>query len=125
MQSKNGITIHTQELQRQKADYENKKKAAEQIRIQQEEEEEREQRRRAAQRIQDEQRAMLERQREETRLLEEKRAQEEARQREVNGLRFHMLARKFCGKRSNNWLPEPRELTNLVLKESGFHDYSI
>ena len=54
-----------QELQRQKQEYENRKKVAEQIRIQQEEEEEREQRRRAAQRIQDEQQAMLNKQREE------------------------------------------------------------
>lgn len=55
----------SQELQRQKQDYENRKKIAEQLRIQQEEEEEREQRRRAAQRIQDEQRALLDKQREE------------------------------------------------------------
>lgn len=41
-----------QELQRQKAEYENKKKIAEQLRIQQEEEE-KEQRRQAAQRLQD------------------------------------------------------------------------
>lgn len=53
-----------QELQRQKAEYENKKKIAEQLRIQHEEEEEKDQRRRAAQRIQDEQRAVIDRQRE-------------------------------------------------------------
>lgn len=48
----------SEELNRQKVEYERKKKTAEQLRIQQEEEE----RRKAAQRIQEEQRAMLERQ---------------------------------------------------------------
>ncbi|KAL4219818.1 calponin y [Mactra antiquata] len=73
----------TRELQRQKQEYENRKKIAEQLRIQQEEEDEREQRRRAAQRIQDEQKALLDRQREEAeeakRREEEKRLAEEAR----------------------------------------------
>ncbi|XP_060588245.1 DISP complex protein LRCH3-like isoform X2 [Ruditapes philippinarum] len=73
----------TRELQRQKQEYENRKKVAEQLRIQQEEEEEREQRRRAAQRIQDEQQAMLNKQREEAeemkRREEEHRLAEEAR----------------------------------------------
>ncbi|XP_060588459.1 leucine-rich repeat and calponin homology domain-containing protein 2-like isoform X5 [Ruditapes philippinarum] len=72
-----------EELQRQKQEYENRKKVAEQLRIQQEEEEEREQRRRAAQRIQDEQQAMLNKQREEAeemkRREEEHRLAEEAR----------------------------------------------
>ena len=73
------------ELQRQKMEYENKKKVAEQLRRQQEEEDEREQRRRAAMRLQEEQKAMLERQREETRVQEEQaRAWEEARKREVH-----------------------------------------
>jgi len=49
----------SQELQRQKAEYENKKKIAEQLRIQQEEEEEKEQRRRATQRLQDKQKEQV------------------------------------------------------------------
>ncbi|XP_053403856.1 DISP complex protein LRCH3-like isoform X2 [Mercenaria mercenaria] len=73
----------TRELQRQKQEYENRKKIAEQLRIQQEEEDEREQRRRAAQRIQDEQQALLNKQREEAeeakRREEEHRLAEEAR----------------------------------------------
>ncbi|XP_053403858.1 DISP complex protein LRCH3-like isoform X6 [Mercenaria mercenaria] len=72
-----------EELQRQKQEYENRKKIAEQLRIQQEEEDEREQRRRAAQRIQDEQQALLNKQREEAeeakRREEEHRLAEEAR----------------------------------------------
>nr|XP_022286801.1 leucine-rich repeat and calponin homology domain-containing protein 2-like isoform X3 [Crassostrea virginica] len=65
----------TRELNRQKVEYERKKKTAEQLRIQQEEEE-REQRRKAAQRIQEEQKAMLERQWQESRATEAARAEE-------------------------------------------------
>ncbi|XP_052216760.1 serine-rich adhesin for platelets-like [Dreissena polymorpha] len=54
----------TRELQRQKLEYESKKKIAEQLRIQHEEQEERERRRLAAQRVQEEQQALLSRQRE-------------------------------------------------------------
>lgn len=57
----NVLGLASQELNRQKVEYERKKKTAEQLRIQQEEEE-KEQRRKAAQRIQEEQKAMLERQ---------------------------------------------------------------
>ncbi|KAH3811919.1 hypothetical protein DPMN_140336 [Dreissena polymorpha] len=56
--------ISLQELQRQKLEYESKKKIAEQLRIQHEEQEERERRRLAAQRVQEEQQALLSRQRE-------------------------------------------------------------
>ena len=78
------MVLLLQELQRQKLEYESKKKVAEQLRRQQEEEDEREQRRRAAQRLQEEQQAMLEKQREDTRIQEEQaRAWEEARKREV------------------------------------------
>ncbi|XP_078312585.1 uncharacterized protein LOC111099692 isoform X7 [Crassostrea virginica] len=65
----------TRELNRQKVEYERKKKTAEQLRIQQEEED-REQRRKAAQRIQEEQKAMLERQWQESRATEAARAEE-------------------------------------------------
>lgn len=57
----NVLGLASQELNRQKVEYERKKKTAEQLRIQQEEEE-KEQRRKAAQRIQEEQKAVLERQ---------------------------------------------------------------
>ncbi|KAL3846998.1 hypothetical protein ACJMK2_017937 [Sinanodonta woodiana] len=73
----------TRELQRQKQEYERKKKVAEQLRLQQEEEMEKEERRRAALRVQEEQRALLERQQEEFRLKEELRIQEELRQAEA------------------------------------------
>ncbi|XP_078312584.1 uncharacterized protein LOC111099692 isoform X6 [Crassostrea virginica] len=65
----------SEELNRQKVEYERKKKTAEQLRIQQEEED-REQRRKAAQRIQEEQKAMLERQWQESRATEAARAEE-------------------------------------------------
>ncbi|KAL3846997.1 hypothetical protein ACJMK2_017937 [Sinanodonta woodiana] len=73
----------SEELQRQKQEYERKKKVAEQLRLQQEEEMEKEERRRAALRVQEEQRALLERQQEEFRLKEELRIQEELRQAEA------------------------------------------
>ncbi|OWF41575.1 Leucine-rich repeat and calponin homology domain-containing protein 3 [Mizuhopecten yessoensis] len=74
------------ELQRQKSDYERRKKMAEQLRMQQEQEDEKEQRRRAAIRLQEEQRALLDRQRGEMRAQEDARLeaqrQEEVRKRE-------------------------------------------
>ncbi|XP_021371751.1 leucine-rich repeat and calponin homology domain-containing protein 2-like isoform X6 [Mizuhopecten yessoensis] len=76
----------TEELQRQKSDYERRKKMAEQLRMQQEQEDEKEQRRRAAIRLQEEQRALLDRQRGEMRAQEDARLeaqrQEEVRKRE-------------------------------------------
>ncbi|XP_025079913.1 leucine-rich repeat and calponin homology domain-containing protein 2-like isoform X15 [Pomacea canaliculata] len=66
----------SQELQRQKMEYEQRKKAAEQIRLQQEEKE-REDRRRAALKVQEEQRALLEKQKQEMKLEAERRQQEE------------------------------------------------
>ncbi|KAJ8310503.1 hypothetical protein KUTeg_012368 [Tegillarca granosa] len=74
----------TRELQRQKSEYERKKKQAEQLRLQQEEEE-KEQRRRAALRLQEEQRLLLDQKREEMRLHDEanKRHMEEMRQQEI------------------------------------------
>ncbi|XP_012942481.1 leucine-rich repeat and calponin homology domain-containing protein [Aplysia californica] len=81
----------TRELKRQKADYERKKKQAEQIRMKQqleeEEEQEKEERRRTALRLQEEQRAVMERQaegrrQEETRRAEETRRTEEAKRAE-------------------------------------------
>nr|XP_011420232.2 leucine-rich repeat and calponin homology domain-containing protein 2 isoform X7 [Crassostrea gigas] len=65
----------TRELNRQKVEYERRKKTAEQLRIQQEEEE-KEQRRKAAQRIQEEQKAMLERQWQESQANDAARAEE-------------------------------------------------
>ncbi|XP_025079914.1 leucine-rich repeat and calponin homology domain-containing protein 2-like isoform X16 [Pomacea canaliculata] len=65
-----------EELQRQKMEYEQRKKAAEQIRLQQEEKE-REDRRRAALKVQEEQRALLEKQKQEMKLEAERRQQEE------------------------------------------------
>ncbi|XP_069104078.1 leucine-rich repeat and calponin homology domain-containing protein 1-like isoform X8 [Argopecten irradians] len=74
------------ELQRQKSDYERRKKMAEQLRMQQEQEDEKEQRRRAAIKLQEEQRALLDRQREEMKAQEDARMeaqrQEEVRKRE-------------------------------------------
>ncbi|XP_021371748.1 leucine-rich repeat and calponin homology domain-containing protein 3-like isoform X3 [Mizuhopecten yessoensis] len=76
----------SRELQRQKSDYERRKKMAEQLRMQQEQEDEKEQRRRAAIRLQEEQRALLDRQRGEMRAQEDARLeaqrQEEVRKRE-------------------------------------------
>ncbi|XP_060082648.1 leucine-rich repeat and calponin homology domain-containing protein 1-like isoform X4 [Ylistrum balloti] len=76
----------SEELQRQKSDYERRKKMAEQLRMQQEQEDEKEQRRRAAIKLQEEQRALLDRQREEMRAQEDARLeaqrQDEARKRE-------------------------------------------
>ncbi|XP_033760398.1 leucine-rich repeat and calponin homology domain-containing protein 2-like isoform X6 [Pecten maximus] len=76
----------SRELQRQKSDYERRKKMAEQLRMQQEQEDEKEQRRRAAIKLQEEQRALLDRQREEMRAQEDARLeaqrQDEARKRE-------------------------------------------
>ncbi|XP_025079908.1 uncharacterized protein LOC112555665 isoform X11 [Pomacea canaliculata] len=66
----------SRELQRQKMEYEQRKKAAEQIRLQQEEKE-REDRRRAALKVQEEQRALLEKQKQEMKLEAERRQQEE------------------------------------------------
>ncbi|XP_076453861.1 uncharacterized protein LOC143289000 [Babylonia areolata] len=66
----------SRELQRQKQEYEQRKKAAEQIRLAQEEKE-REERRRTAQKLQEEQRAVLERQREEQQRREAERVREE------------------------------------------------
>ncbi|KAK3095699.1 hypothetical protein FSP39_017790 [Pinctada imbricata] len=71
----------TRELQRQKSDYERKKKQAEQIRLQQEEED-KENRRLAAQRVQEAQQAEIAKQREELRLQEEARIREEERSKE-------------------------------------------
>ncbi|XP_056004327.1 leucine-rich repeat and calponin homology domain-containing protein 2-like isoform X11 [Ostrea edulis] len=68
----------SRELNRQKVEYERKKKTAEQLRIQQEEEE-KEHRRKAAQKIQEEQKALLERQWQESRANE---AAEESRRAE-------------------------------------------
>ncbi|XP_056004328.1 leucine-rich repeat and calponin homology domain-containing protein 2-like isoform X12 [Ostrea edulis] len=68
----------SEELNRQKVEYERKKKTAEQLRIQQEEEE-KEHRRKAAQKIQEEQKALLERQWQESRANE---AAEESRRAE-------------------------------------------
>lgn len=65
----------SEELNRQKVEYERRKKTAEQLRIQQEEEE-KEQRRKAAQRIQEEQKAMLERQWQESQANDAARAEE-------------------------------------------------
>ncbi|XP_062599828.1 leucine-rich repeat and calponin homology domain-containing protein 2-like isoform X4 [Saccostrea cucullata] len=59
----------SEELNRQKVEYERRKKTAEQLRIQQEEEE-REARRKAAQKIQEEQKALLEKQWQESRTNE-------------------------------------------------------
>ncbi|XP_069104075.1 leucine-rich repeat and calponin homology domain-containing protein 1-like isoform X5 [Argopecten irradians] len=76
----------SRELQRQKSDYERRKKMAEQLRMQQEQEDEKEQRRRAAIKLQEEQRALLDRQREEMKAQEDARMeaqrQEEVRKRE-------------------------------------------
>ncbi|XP_069104080.1 leucine-rich repeat and calponin homology domain-containing protein 1-like isoform X10 [Argopecten irradians] len=76
----------SEELQRQKSDYERRKKMAEQLRMQQEQEDEKEQRRRAAIKLQEEQRALLDRQREEMKAQEDARMeaqrQEEVRKRE-------------------------------------------
>ncbi|GFO49908.1 leucine-rich repeat and calponin domain-containing protein [Plakobranchus ocellatus] len=74
----------TRELKRQKADYDRKKRQAEQIRVQQEEEEEREkeERRKAALKLQEEQRLLMEKQEEQKRQEELlKRQQEEERER--------------------------------------------
>ncbi|RUS83426.1 hypothetical protein EGW08_008798, partial [Elysia chlorotica] len=69
----------TRELKRQKAEYDRKKRQAEQIRVQQEEEEEREkeERRKAALKLQEEQRVLLERQEEQRRQEERLRRQQE------------------------------------------------
>ncbi|XP_041349976.1 DISP complex protein LRCH3-like isoform X10 [Gigantopelta aegis] len=79
----------TRELQRQKLEYERRKKMAEQLRLQQQEDDEREERRRTAVRLQEEQQAVMERQRddqqrqmEEAKMMEEAKRQEEARQQE-------------------------------------------
>ncbi|XP_041349967.1 leucine-rich repeat and calponin homology domain-containing protein 2-like isoform X9 [Gigantopelta aegis] len=79
----------SEELQRQKLEYERRKKMAEQLRLQQQEDDEREERRRTAVRLQEEQQAVMERQRddqqrqmEEAKMMEEAKRQEEARQQE-------------------------------------------
>ncbi|KAK6167234.1 hypothetical protein SNE40_021316 [Patella caerulea] len=77
-----GEDAFTRELQRQKSDYDRRKKLAEQIRIQQEEEE-KEERRRAAVRLQEEQQRLLqEKQREDQRQKEKGQLQEELRKQE-------------------------------------------
>ncbi|KAK6167235.1 hypothetical protein SNE40_021316 [Patella caerulea] len=76
------INDNHKELQRQKSDYDRRKKLAEQIRIQQEEEE-KEERRRAAVRLQEEQQRLLqEKQREDQRQKEKGQLQEELRKQE-------------------------------------------
>ncbi|XP_061171525.1 leucine-rich repeat and calponin homology domain-containing protein 2-like isoform X4 [Saccostrea echinata] len=68
----------SEELNRQKVEYERKKKTAEQLRIQQEEEE-RETRRKAAQKIQEEQKALLEKQWQDSRTNEAVKVEENRR----------------------------------------------
>ncbi|XP_061171527.1 leucine-rich repeat and calponin homology domain-containing protein 2-like isoform X6 [Saccostrea echinata] len=68
----------SRELNRQKVEYERKKKTAEQLRIQQEEEE-RETRRKAAQKIQEEQKALLEKQWQDSRTNEAVKVEENRR----------------------------------------------
>ncbi|XP_074658523.1 uncharacterized protein LOC141911413 isoform X2 [Tubulanus polymorphus] len=60
--SAEAMDAFTRELQRQKAEYEARKTRAEQIRREKEEEEEKDERRRLAQKLQDEQKALIERQ---------------------------------------------------------------
>ncbi|GFS22923.1 leucine-rich repeat and calponin domain-containing protein, partial [Elysia marginata] len=77
-------SVSSDELKRQKAEYDRKKRQAEQIRVQQEEEEEREKeaRRKAALKLQEEQRLLMERQEEQKRQEERlRRQQEEERER--------------------------------------------
>ncbi|XP_071084366.1 DISP complex protein LRCH3-like isoform X6 [Haliotis cracherodii] len=107
----------TRELIRQKADYERRKKVAEQIRRQQEEEEvkndEKEERRRAAIKVQEEQRAVIERQREqqreEARLVEEARAQEEALRQEEERLKEEARLREEQHRREESRQAEQRK----------------
>ncbi|XP_067669106.1 DISP complex protein LRCH3-like isoform X2 [Haliotis asinina] len=103
----------TRELIRQKADYERRKKVAEQIRRQQEEEEvkndEKEERRRAAIKVQEEQRALIERQREEARLAEEARAQEEALRQEEERLKEEARLREEQQRREESRQAEQRK----------------
>ncbi|XP_046379820.2 DISP complex protein LRCH3-like isoform X11 [Haliotis rufescens] len=107
----------TRELIRQKADYERRKKVAEQIRRQQEEEEvkndEKEERRRAAIKVQEEQRAVIERQREqqreEARLVEEARAQEEALRQEEERLKEETRLREEQHRREESRQAEQRK----------------
>ncbi|XP_071084369.1 leucine-rich repeat and calponin homology domain-containing protein 1-like isoform X8 [Haliotis cracherodii] len=107
----------SEELIRQKADYERRKKVAEQIRRQQEEEEvkndEKEERRRAAIKVQEEQRAVIERQREqqreEARLVEEARAQEEALRQEEERLKEEARLREEQHRREESRQAEQRK----------------
>ncbi|XP_067669112.1 leucine-rich repeat and calponin homology domain-containing protein 1-like isoform X8 [Haliotis asinina] len=103
----------SEELIRQKADYERRKKVAEQIRRQQEEEEvkndEKEERRRAAIKVQEEQRALIERQREEARLAEEARAQEEALRQEEERLKEEARLREEQQRREESRQAEQRK----------------
>ncbi|XP_046379821.2 leucine-rich repeat and calponin homology domain-containing protein 2-like isoform X12 [Haliotis rufescens] len=107
----------SEELIRQKADYERRKKVAEQIRRQQEEEEvkndEKEERRRAAIKVQEEQRAVIERQREqqreEARLVEEARAQEEALRQEEERLKEETRLREEQHRREESRQAEQRK----------------
>ncbi|XP_046379814.2 DISP complex protein LRCH3-like isoform X4 [Haliotis rufescens] len=120
----------TRELIRQKADYERRKKVAEQIRRQQEEEEvkndEKEERRRAAIKVQEEQRAVIERQREqqreEARLVEEARAQEEALRQEEERLKEETRLREEQHRREESRQAEQRkpEGVRRVKGESNF-----
>ncbi|XP_046581328.1 leucine-rich repeat and calponin homology domain-containing protein 2-like isoform X11 [Haliotis rubra] len=107
----------SEELIRQKADYERRKKVAEQIRRQQEEEEvkndEKEERRRAAIKVQEEQRAVIERQREqqreEARLAEEAHAQEEALRQEEERMKEEARLREEQQRREESRQAEQRK----------------
>ncbi|ESO96640.1 hypothetical protein LOTGIDRAFT_202018, partial [Lottia gigantea] len=99
----------TRELQRQKSDYDRRKKLAEQIRIQQEEEE-REERRRAAVKIQEEQKLLLEKQRDELKHREEEKLIEESRRREEETRRLEDARRHEEEKRRQEEIRKQEEL---------------